>query len=476
MHAEVIKAVCDVIRLDSRPDLGPSAVIDYLMDRLFYGEFRMFEQVASSEQGDVVNLIGFKGPATTEGPLWLAASILTPASPVPSAWSSSGGDPLAGVVDRTAGVVRGLGANSGKVDLIIKLLAASRFNAEDLRRPVCVVALSGAEDRPSGVPALLELPHIRPAAALVGAPTNLELWTDHPGCLRLELQVNRTLRHRRMPPCQGFFEVRWQGRSAHPQTPTLGDDAIELGRQILTSLRAEGDLRILHFEAGDRGLRVPGAGRMLVATRYPGLPTFPDGVEVTPVPDGASVPFPVDALFTSWHQAREAGIAAISEQLGLGRTAPAARPRVSIHTESLVTDRDTVKGIVTFWTGPAVDQRALVEAFAHAAQRRLTGQEEISLEIDVIQERPSFSSAATSADLLTSSVTALSGAGVPPVSSGGRITTDAGELVRHGVPTLVFGPGRGAGDLHRDDESIPIAHIERAYDFYVNAIREICGS
>ncbi|MGM0574611.1 MAG: M20/M25/M40 family metallo-hydrolase [Myxococcota bacterium] len=473
MPAPLLKAVCDVLRRDSRLGHGPTETINYLMDLLYYGDFAICEQVASTAHTEFVNLIGVKGPPGDAPPLWLLSCVASGTDPSPARWATTGGDPFGPRVDEQAGLVRGLGACSGKVDLVLKLLAASRIPSEELRRQVYVVALFGEEARGTGLRGVLH-DHGQPGAVLMGAPTNLELWTDHPGCLILELALSRRVRHRRMPPSRGFFELRVPGRSAHAQAPGLGEDALSAGREVLDRLRAAGDVRILSMDAGEGANRVPGACRLVVATSYEDLPALPEGVEGAPLPDGASVPFPVDHLLEAWQEARDAAEEAISGGLASDRNAPAARPNPAVHTGSLTTGRDHVSGAVTLWTGPGVNVHDLVERFAEAVGRALSGREDVAVDIHVAQDRPALTSDESGGPLLDTARDALRRVGVPPVVSGGRVTTDGGMTAPLRVPTLAFGPGRGPADLYRDDEAIPLLHLEKALAFYEQMIRGWC--
>ncbi|MDP6944255.1 MAG: M20/M25/M40 family metallo-hydrolase [Myxococcota bacterium] len=474
MPVEVLQAVRDVLARDSRPGQPIGATIDYLMDRLFYGEFHIFEQVASSRYSDYVNLIGTKDPGTGEAPLWLVAHLGSGVAPTPSVWDQTGGDPIAARIDSGAGWLYGLGAANAKVDIILKLLAAAQVDTERLKRPICLIGLSGEEGHGPGVTGLLDGRLPTPAAAVIGAPTNLELWTDHPGSVTVRLTAHRTVRHRRMPPCRGMFELVLTGRSAHAQRPGAGEDALAQGLAVLRRLREHGDLRVLSFEAGEASNRLAGRCRMQLATSFDEMPSLGASVVAEPLPDGASVPFPIDKMLQGWLKARDAGVDAVREQLGGGRCVGVSRPKADVHTGWLRSDRDELAGELTLWTGPGVDQRAIMEAFARAAHVQIDRLDELELDVEVVQERPAFVGAETAGAFLDVGRAALTAAGLPPVVSGGRYVSDAGQLTLAGVPTLLFGPGRGLGDMYRDDERVPLKHLVSAYRVYESLIEQYC--
>ncbi|PKN57350.1 MAG: hypothetical protein CVU56_11505 [Deltaproteobacteria bacterium HGW-Deltaproteobacteria-14] len=475
MPIHPIQAAVDMLSRDSRLRHGANDAVAYLMDLLYYGEFSIFEQVSSGGAFERVNLIGSKrGDGSGQPPLWLISYINSSVDPVPAHWASTDGAPFAARARTASGLLHGLGATSGKVDAVLKILAASRFRLEELRRPIHVVALSGEESAGSGVRSLLATGPTPHGVAVIGAPTNLELWTDHPGCIALRLELNRRLRHRRMPPSRGVFEVEITGRSAHAQHPELGDDAIVRGLATLARLRETADIRILGFEAGETANRVPGRCILRVATSTDDLPDLGPGAVVRPVADGTALPFPLDGLFDAWLKARDAGIGAVTERLGVQRNAASARPRLATSTGWLRTDRNAVSGAVMLWTGPGVSTREICEQFAHAVQHALVGEDEIEVDIEVIQDRPAFAASDIDPDFLTATRYAANAAGLVPAVTGGTLTTDAALLRQAGLQTLVFGPGRGPADLYRDDEALPINHLEAAFKFYVALIQRWC--
>ncbi len=473
MPPPLLEAVAQVLRRDSRLGSGAAPTLEYLMDLLYYGEFDIFEQVSSTEADDFVNLVGVKGAASDKAPLWLVSCVTTGHDPTPNQWSRGGSGPLEPLIDPTTGVVRGLGVASGKVDLVLKIMAASRFFAEELTRPVAVLALFGTEARATGLRGVL-LDHPRPGMALVHAPTSLELWTDSPGLVVLELALDRRVRHRRMPPTLGMYRVELEGRSAHAQAPSLGDDALTQVDRALELLRGPGEIRLLSIDAGEGAERIAGRATLQVATAYDEPPPpIPSG-RWSALPDGASVPFPIDDLHKAWRQAVARGLEAVGTRFAAQRNPRSARPRQGTHLGWLRSERDRIAGSVAFWTGPGASVEEQVERFGEAVTRSLERWDEMSAEIRVLQDRPAFSGRETAAPLLGPARAALGDIGIPPVVSGGRLTSDAGLLALHGVPTLAFGAGRGAPDLHVDDASVPILHLEKAAQFYENLIRRLC--
>lgn len=480
MPTSPIRAVLEALSRDSRVrGHSGNEAVSFLMDLLYFGDFSVLEQVSSGDSVERVNLIGHKGPASGP-PLLLVATTSTSVEPVPAAWPSLEGDGLAARRSADGKRIHGLGANGGKVDLVLKILAGSRFRPEELVRPLYVVALSGEEAHGSGARSIIETLVAPGGKAIVHAPTALRLWTDHPGCISLRLTLTRRIRHRRMPPHAGFFEIRIDGRSAHAlAVPTGGaPDALARGFEVLEQLRHHGDVRVLSIDAGEAANRVPGRCVLRVATSFAELPPFAraDGttINASPIADGTALPFPIDALFSAWLTGRDAGVTAIESRLGHLRNAPAARPSKSSWTGRLVSDRDAITGSLMLWTGPGVDTDELCERFAQAVQSALVGQEEIEVQIDVVQDRPAFAGSEGAEPFLDSVLGAMQRASVPREIGGGTFTTDAGLFRAHGFDTVVFGPGGPLESLYLDDESITVQRLEAAVAFYEQLIRVHC--
>jgi acetylornithine deacetylase/succinyl-diaminopimelate desuccinylase-like protein len=59
----------------------------------------------------------------------------------------------------------------------------------------------------------------------------------------------------------------------------------------------------------------------------------------------------------------------------------------------------------------------------------------------------------------------------PELKSG---TTEASVYASAGVDTVVFGPGSASGNIHRPNERVPIADLEKAVAIYADVIRRLC--
>jgi hypothetical protein len=458
-----------------------SASISAIMDRLYFGDFQIFEQLSTGPAGDRINLIGRKGPPDA-APVWLVAQTGLGAPPVPARWPELDGEPVSPRRLSSPDRLTAFGAQSGRVDLLAKILAASRLPATSLRRPIHIAAISGEEGLGSGAPLLFpDGASGLDGTALVGGPTGCRLWSRHPGCVLLQLTVTRRTRHRRMPPHGGFWRLTYEGVSAHVNLGVSAPDALEVALLALESLRARGEVRVLAIEAGETGNRRPARAELLVATQAPEPPPadlLPPGVVVTPIPDGATVPLPIDALLEGWLAARTAGVTAIRRTAGLGRpVAGEGALRLgadAVTTGRLASERDGIAGLIAVWTSGDVDAEGLSDAFLAAAEGALARDEELDVELDVVSARPAWGGPPSRGALRGVASEAMGAAGLPDQSEPGLASTDAGLFAALGLETLVFGPTGPLEALYGDRESVAVAHLEAATRFYAAALEALC--
>jgi hypothetical protein len=486
--SHLVSAALDLLARGEAQPVGHRTIngasISAIMDRLYFGDFHIFEQLSSGPEGDRINLIGRKGPADAP-PVWLVAQTGLGAPPVPSRWPDLDGAPVSprrlAAPDRLAA----FGAQSGRMDLLAKIVAASSLPAARLARPIHVAALSGEEGLGTGAPLLFPEGGGRSGGtALVHAPTAGALWSSHPGCILLDLTVTRRTRHRRMPPHGGFWQLRFDAPSGHVNLRAGAHDALAVALDAIHYLRARGEVRVLSLEAGETGTRRPASATVVFATQDPEAPDLSSvhpRLSVSPLPDGAAVPLPIDGLLDGWLAARAAGIAAIASNLALARPVRAdgsgpilAHGADAVTTGRLSSERDGLRGLVAIWTGPEADADALCQGFFEAAARTLADDDERALDGDVIAVRPAYGGPPTGSQLVAHALDALAVAGLPTRLEPGVTTTDAGRLAELGLETLVFGPTGPLERLHGDREAIEVSSLASALAFYTAMLGKLC--
>jgi len=79
------------------------------------------------------------------------------------------------------------------------------------------------------------------------------------------------------------------------------------------------------------------------------------------------------------------------------------------------------------------------------------------------------------APLVTASLMSLAAVGRPLDLTSKAGCTEAGIYAQAGIPAVVIGPGRSAGNIHAPNEHVPIAELEAAVDLYAQIVEEQCG-
>ena len=121
----------------------------------------------------------------------------------------------------------------------------------------------------------------------------------------------------------------------------------------------------------------------------------------------------------------------------------------------------------------AEQQHQLMERFAEAAREALCGDENLEVQVSLLDARPPLNAPEQDPEWLQTVQSAMEELQLPEGGQPGALTSDAGHLQRNGVPSVVFGPGRAA-DMFTNDESVCVAELERALEFYEAMIRRWC--
>ncbi len=125
----------------------------------------------------------------------------------------------------------GIGTADMKSFLGLAIEAARSFRAEDLKRPLILLATADEESAMHGARALVESGRALGRHAVIGEPTSLRPVRAHKGVMG--------------------EAIRLTGRSGHASDPSLGNNALEGMHEVLTALLAWRDeLKASHQDPG----------------------------------------------------------------------------------------------------------------------------------------------------------------------------------------------------------------------------------
>ena len=205
-----------LIAFDTVSDRSNLACIDFIEDTLKLAGARTWR--APNAAGDKAALLAMFGPPVEGGVVLSGHTDVVPV--VGQAWS---GDPFA--LRRVGDRLVGRGACDMKGFLAGALAAAERFGGAGLKRPILQAFSYDEETTCLGsldLIALFGAALPRPALAIVGEPTGLEVADSHKGV--------------------ATFLTRVEGRAAHSSKPSLGADAVgvacDIGAEIARLGRA----------------------------------------------------------------------------------------------------------------------------------------------------------------------------------------------------------------------------------------------
>lgn len=403
-----------------------------------------------------VNLIGLRGLGA-KPPILLNSHLDTAPPGDPDQWTACGGDPLAAT--HSGDRLFGLGAADAKLDWLCKALALERVRSRPCSRGIIFAGTFGEESGLRGARALLPRLPERPVAAWAGEPTALTLVTRHKGLLVVTVEARAEISAR----AETAFRHVVQGKAAHSSTPHLGDNA------ILKALRLARDrrLRIAALHGGDAANKVPASCVVdFVAGSSPQNDEESAGFSKSFVP-----PLPEDLeriLFALVREADRIASEAAPEDPSF------SPPHLTWNLGRVEAAGGTMRAALDFRYLPGDRADRIVdrlEAFlTHERRERAT---KVSLTIE--RNNPPLDVSIDS-PAVTWSLATLAELGLATELGTKAGCTEAGFYAAAGIPSVVFGPGRAAGNIHAPNEWTSISELEKAVDVYTLLLEKICTS
>lgn len=483
LTASDLRAVHEILSHEVGLTGSPRTLIAYLMDLLYYADFRIVEQAAAFSDVDHTNLVAVRAGSDTasrHGGLLLCASIPQQTPVDDFLWTSTEEDPFC--PQEHDGLLFGYGAAGARVDLMCKIIAAARVQDEELKRPLIVAGLFGPEARVGGAMYLLDSGLCYPQWALVGEGTDLQLVNAHRGQLNLrfalELLGDRPARTGTSGGAANRrFRIQVSGAAAHSANPSLGRNALNLALETIRRFRLTGHGFSVHnLRADTYSDVIPAACSFELETREPDWVPAAPGLHVRALPaddsgdvrtepsrslDGALGVW--DELVTRLHELF---------RWTAPDTAPDFMPSTPIYSlvgasvsaDALILDLD-------YRTLPGQRVEQLVRD-VEALSRRISGpgrRIQVSVERNLLpMDGPDTS------ELIEAASDCLRQVGIPPVITPWAGNAEGWIFAAAGVETLLFGPGNSLGQAYRPNEHVPLIHLERTVAFYERMIRQLC--
>ncbi len=422
-----------------------------------------------SRVGDTLfmNVAGVTGKG--RGPILLATHLDTVSPGDPKLWTKTGGNPWR--LTARGDSWYGLGVADTKLDLLCKLLAVTRLDRSELRRPLILLGTFGEESGLRGAARFCQGELPKPAMALVGEPTELALVTRHKGLAVLEL----TLRSRglfRPSSHQWAYEATFTGQASHSSTPQLGENALSLSAGFLQQLRKKyPKLEVLSWEGGEAHNVIPASAQLRFCLPDRPKMAFPLSrsrkVRAERIPPGWYSALPWEEMLGCVETLR-----AVLDPLAKARDKEFSPPHLTWNLTRLREEKEE-------WV-LALDARPLPGQSLTAAVRSLEGKlwKRFGPPGPVWQFRLERDNPPLESDrgspLVRLARSALRAARIPLRMHAKSGCSEAGLYRRVGVPSLVVGPGRSAGNIHRPNESVSVRQLRAAIRFYEAFVERAC--
>jgi len=412
-------------------------------------------RIDEGDEPDQVNLVAWRD-LDAEAPILLNSHLDTVPPGDPRQWTACAGDPFRPTL--AEGHLYGLGSADAKLDWLCKALALRRCRELRLSRGVLFVGTYGEERGLQGARALLSRFPRRPVAAWVGEPCELRIVTRHKGMLVVTIVAIGA-----SPAAVGAPRTRLRalGRSAHSSTPDLGESAVLRALDLASARR----LRIVGIRGGDAPNKVPATCDLDVEGAVGDLPPR---VELSPAEDPEPPLDPALADFLLDLTSEQLRIVA----LATARDASFAPPGLTSNLGRVTASGDRLEATLDFRCVPGESSEVIVTALEQFIdrQRKLR---RIRVALDVERDNPALHVPAD-APVVSASLAALAEMGRSLALGAKAGCTEAGLYAQAGIPAVVFGPGRSAGNIHAPNEHVAVAELEAAVEFYARIIREQC--
>ncbi|MBI3333794.1 MAG: M20/M25/M40 family metallo-hydrolase [Candidatus Omnitrophica bacterium] len=415
-----------------------------------------------------MNVAGLAGRG--KGPLLLTTHLDTVDPGDRRLWTKTGRDPWRLTVRGDA--LYGLGAADTKLDLLCKLSALSRLQLSDLKRPVILLGTFGEESGLRGAARFCQGEFPRPEMALVGEPSELSIVTRHKGLSVIDLLLKGRGLHR-PSETEWVYDLTCAGRAAHSSTPSLGKNAIDETLSFLRDLKKRHKkVDVLSWTGGTGHNIIPSSANLRFSLGAGPKVGFRSSsrlrVKAQRLQAGWYPTLPwEDALWTV-----ETAQALLDPFLK-ARDKDFSPPHP---TWNLTLLRETKEGwSLTFDVRalPGQPMGRFVKNLEGKLWKRL-GHPGPSWQFHLERDNPALD-LAKGDPLPRLAASALRAARLPVRFAAKSGCSEAGLYAKVGIPAIVIGPGRAAGNIHQPNESVSLRQLKAAIRFYQAFLQKACS-
>ncbi len=464
-----------LIRVDSRSARGSGALVDVLTPLFHDVGLDVTLQTEEREGVWQQNVIASRGLLAADS-LVLASHLDTVPPGDHALWTSTNGDPFS--LTERSGYWYGLGVADVKLDLLCKLAAVDRLRDVRLRKGVCVVGTYGEETARFGAKLLVRRLDPLPQAILVGEPTGLQPLGGHKSYAEFRVACRDDEPQR--APDLPRWRLTFEGVSAHSSQPDRGSSAISACLDAIERLE-EGGAAVLAVRGGDVPNKVASRCESLVAAEWrPSVPgagvesadvaAGAESVEVVGGGAGADVwsPALTEVLFDLYRATSE-----LTQRARSMTSAEYDPPFSSVNNGIVSMAHGELIFVVDARGAPGTMLEEALALYGRRLDQIAAERPGLSGEVDhSLRARP-YRPEPTSR-LLSVVHKVLEKHSIASELGFMSATTEAPVYQAAGMDVVVLGPGEAVGNIHRPNEKVAIADLDKAVEIYVDIVRAWC--
>lgn len=452
-HLKVLlKEARHLIRLHSVTTESNGAIARYVGRLLEKEGFRVRYQKEKIGGVSFSNVIGIKGKGK-EPLIFMTHLDTVPPGPL-SLWTKTKKDPWNPVLEGKR--IYGLGSADTKLDILPKIFASRHIPALSMKRPLWIIGTFGEERGLLGARLFCQRIKRQGGVAFVSEPSELAWVHEHRGYLVLEISIPIASSHHTAP---FYFELEAFGKSAHSSVPHKGRNAVRIAFDFLKNIsRRDPSLVLLSAEGGSSPNQVPSDAKMFFGSSFKTFASYPSIKIRRCGRPRAGKEIPWKALLDLF--------GAIEKGIGERR-----RPMTS-NVGLLRTEERFLRVLVDFRVHPRDTNREIL-LFFKRRMKKVLDRYGIRAAFRIERDGPPLSVSARS-PILQLARRVSREAGVPFRLVKKPSCTEAGYLWRKGIPAIVFGPGKSAGNVHAPNESNELSQLKKAERVYEVLIRHYC--
>ena len=485
-----------LLELKSISEEGDEELVNYLIPLFEQIGARLVLQQVPHSMGDHAkrqyNLIGILGDdlvdSRTKKGLLLTSHVDT-ASPGNAAdWNKLGGNPWAPAL--LEGGVYGLGAASGKLDFLCKLIAGATYAKHGLKQPIYIVATCGGESPLAGCKYLIQSGAVNPKYVLVGAPTGLNIVNAQKMQMSFAIRISFVAVERDAQEFNAKIFVSSRSKSCHVAHPKAEKNALSNVLFFLDQLRAspiQHKLFSLHGASSlnktpdnaSAGVVVPSKDLDAVRDRFRSISsnhrdcffemrlggTGDRGIRLLP----AEVAQAVVAIREELDQLN--GDLASHHEEGFDP------PRSKITFSGVSQGRDCLDLLLHFHLVPefgGADIKKELEADLKARLAKIVhNYRTISIDCRRLISTPKFYTDPKSTFVQTLCAD-LASSGVEPIVRSSNNCSEAAYFSERGYETVAFGAGQDEDNMNCPNEQVRLDDLHASIRFYERAIEAFC--